>query len=91
MTATAVAVPFDHVVPPPRQGFAAPVLAMLALRAARGSARPLTRRHTRQSIGDIPLFRTIQPHPALKLRGVPVAVPDSRPAPNRASWPTMHF
>ncbi len=48
MIATAVAVPFDHVSPPPRQGFASPVLAMLtSLRyVARGSARPLTRTST---------------------------------------------
>ena len=33
MTATAVAVPVDYVVPPPRQGFATPVLAILAILA----------------------------------------------------------
>ena len=45
MTATAVAVSVEYVSSPPRQGFAAPVLAMLSsLRSiARGSARPLTR------------------------------------------------
>ncbi len=45
MTATAVAVAVDDAPPPPRQGYAPPVLAMLTpLRCvARGSARPLTR------------------------------------------------
>ncbi len=37
-----VAVPFDYVVPPPRQGFATPVLAMLtALRLASLGFAPL--------------------------------------------------
>ena len=46
MTATAVSVPVDCAVSPPRQGFASPVLAMLTTlcSVARGSARPLTRR-----------------------------------------------
>ncbi len=46
MTATVVAVSVDYAPPPPRQGFASPVLAMLTPlgSVARGSARPLTRR-----------------------------------------------
>ena len=54
IAATVVAVSFDCVSPPPRQGFASPVLAMLTpLRnVVRGSARPLTRRQKR-IVGEV--------------------------------------